>query len=189
MICSSPKITLEDTKGLSDKQKNELIAELTDLCEQKRGEVVIYDLTQVVQQFLHKHNKRPSGSFYDQMLIEKNKRYADLMQERAQRLSQEQQVIRDEVFKRKELLRNEDRWRRDGRRSMSEQSPKHRANSVELSDNVRDRIHPNNCDLHLNSDNLYFPSVGRKIQRGCCLGEHFTNNSISHLIVHMSFYL
>lgn len=144
---------------------------------------MIYDMTQVVQAFLHKNNKPPSGSFYDQMVIDKNKRDEAILRLRAQRLSQEQQVIREEVLKRKEILRNEDRWRRETRRSMSEQSPKHRANSDELADSPRDRTYPNNCDLHLNSENLYFTTVGKKIQRGSCLGElssYYDKHTHSH---------
>lgn len=167
---SSPKILLEETKGLSDIQKIELLQELQEICEQKKCEVVIYDLAQAVQAFLHKHNKAPCGSFYDQMLIERNRRDEALMQQQAQRLSHEQQLIRDEVLKRKEILRNEDRWRRESRRSMSEQSPKHRSNnSAEMADNPLERT---DCDLHIGSEDLYFPSVGRKIRRGSCLGMH-----------------
>lgn len=174
---SSPKISLEETKGLSDIQKCELLNELNKICDEKKGEVVIYDLTQTISAFLHKHNKEPSGSFYDQMLIEKTKRNEAIMQQKAKRLSQEQQVIRDEVLKRKEILRNEDRWRRESRRSMSEQSPKHRANSsTELNDNPRDRVYPNSCELHSSSEDLYFANVGRKIRRGCCLGKMNVNN-------------
>lgn len=172
----SPKISLEDTKGLSDIQKDELLKELHNLSSAKKGEVMIYDLTQVVQAFLHKHNKAPSGSFYDQMLIEKTKRDEALMKQQAQKLGHEQRLLRDQVLKRKEILRNEDRWRRDGRRSMSESSPTHRTNSSsELLENspgiFRERVYPNECDLHLSSEDLYFSSVGRKIRRGCCLGE------------------
>lgn len=171
---SSPKISLEDTKGLSDIQKNELIKEMNDLCDQKKGEVVIYDLAHIVQSFLHKHNKPPSGSFYDQMLIERKNHHEALMQQQAQRLSHEQRLLRDEVLKRKEILQNEDRWRRDTRRSMSEQSPTHRTNSstdiADLSPVQRNRIYPNGCDLHLSSRDLDFTSIGRNIRRGCCLG-------------------
>lgn len=164
---------MEETKGLSDVQKHELLKELLEICEQKKGEVVIYDLAQTVQAFLHKHNKAPCGSFYDQMVYERHKRDEALMQQRAQRLSHEQQLIRDEVLKRKEILRNEDRFRRESRRSMSEQSPKHRSNSsAELVDDPLDRTYPNGCDIHMSSEDLYFPSVGRKIRRGCCLGKY-----------------
>lgn len=149
-------------------QKSELLRELTEICEQKKGEVVIYDLAQSVEAFLHKHNKVPCGSFYDQMLLERNRRDEALLQQQAQRLSHEQRLIRDEVLKRKEILRNEDRWRRESRRSMSEQSPKHRTNSsAELTDQLLDQ---SGCEQHSNSEDLYFITAGRKIRRGCCLG-------------------
>lgn len=154
---------------MSDIQKDDLKRELNEICEQRKGEVVIYDLAQAVQAFLHKHNKPPCGSFYDQMLIERYKRDEALLQQKAQRLSYEQQLIRDQVLKRKEILRNEDRWRRETRRSMSEQSPKHRLNNpTEMADNINDQL--NGCELHLNIDDLRFPAVSREIRRGCCLG-------------------
>lgn len=170
-----PKISLENTKGLSDSEKNELLDQLHRLSESHKGEVMIYDLAQFVQTFLHEHNKMPTKSFYDQMLIEKTKRDEALMQQQAQKLNDEQRVLRDEVLKRKEILRNEDRWRRDARRSMSESSPTHRlSTSSEKLDGtggmMRERVYPNECDLHSSSDVLYFSSVGRKICRGCCLG-------------------
>lgn len=165
---------MEKTQGLSDIQKVELINELSKICEHKKGEVVIYDLAQAVQAFLHKHNKAPTGSFYDQMLIERNRRDEAVAMQQAQRLSHEQQLIRDEVLKRKEILRNEDRWRREVRRSMSEQSPKHRSNSsAEMVDSSLDQ---NTCDIHFNSEDIYFPMVGRKIRRGSCLGKSFQEN-------------
>lgn len=163
---------MEETKGLSDVQKDELKQELNEKCEQQKGEVVIYDLAQAVQTFLHKHNKPPCGSFYDQMLIERYKRDEALQQQQAQRLNHEQQLIRDQVMKRTQILRNEDRWRRETRHSMSEQSPKHRSNSSgEMTDDMNDQM--NECELHLNTDDLYFPTVARKIWRGSCLGVYF----------------
>lgn len=175
-MLSSPKISLEKTKGLSDVQKNELLKKLADICAEKKGEVVIFDLTQEVSAFLHKHNKPPAGSFYDQMLIERmerDKAQSQVEQQLAHRLSLEQQVNRDEVLKRKEILRNEDRCRRECRRSMSESSPKHRANSyeTELEDSYGDRISPWNCELHMSSEDVYFATIGRKVRRGSCLGE------------------
>lgn len=167
---SPPKITLEDTKGLSDGQRDELLKELNDVALSRKGEVMIYDLTQVVQAFLHKHNKAPIGSFYDQMLKEKIHRDEVTNQANAQKLSKEQQVLRDELQKRKEILRNETRFRRETRRSMSESSPTHRthSSSVEISD-VMENIE-DDCILHMQSEDLYFATVGRKIRRGCCLG-------------------
>lgn len=151
---------------------------MIELSQEKKGNEVIYDLAQTVESFLHTHNKAPSGSFYDQMLIEKLKRDEALIQQQAQKISQEQRLLRDEVLKRKEILRNEDRYRRDTRRTISESSPTHRINtSSEIVDNssgiFRERIYPNECQMHLSSEDLYFSNVGRKIRRGCCLGLFF----------------
>lgn len=176
---------IEESKGLSDTQKNELLTELNELAHEKKGQEVIYDLAQRVELFLHKHNKAPSGSFYDQMLIEKLKRDEALYQQQAQKISQQQQLLRDEVFKRKEILRNEDRYRRDTRRTMSESSPTHRNTSSEMVENssgiFRERIYPNECQMHLSSEDLYFSNVGRKIRRGCCLGWYLHDKNCDEL--------
>lgn len=135
---------------------------------------MIFDLTQCVQTFLHTHNKPPMGSFYDQMQQEKTKKNEELLQaqrlnheKNAKRLSYEQETVRNEVLRRQQILRNEERGKREPRRSMSEQSPKHRANSsVELVDDELDRT-----SCHVGSDHLYFPLVGRKIRRGTCIGK------------------
>lgn len=161
---------MEETKGLSDGQKEDLLKELNDLAQEKKGEVMIYDLTQIVQAFLHKHNKVPIGSFYEQMLKERIRRDEVISKANAQKLCKEQQVLRDELRKRQDILRNETRYRRETRRSMSESSPTHRthSSSVEITD-VMEAIE-NDCILHMNSEDLYFATVGRKIRKGCCLG-------------------
>lgn len=166
---------MEQSKGLSDALIDELTKSLSDVANKLKGEVMIYELAQIVQSFLHKHNKRPAGSFYDQMLLERTKRDEDLQQMQQLKLNQEKQIIRDEVLKRKEIFRNETKWRRD-RRSISESSPTHRTNGssedIEPSSTIfRSRIYPNECTEHRSSDTLYFSNVGRKIQKGCCMGK------------------
>lgn len=138
---------------------------------------MIFELIEAIRSFLHKHNKPPTGSFYDQMLLEKLKRNEEMSQMQQQRLNQEQQIIREEVMKRKEILRSEaTRARRDTRRSTSDSSPAPRTGSSsensESSANVpyRGHMYPNECTDHQISETLYFSSVGRKILKGCCLG-------------------
>lgn len=162
---------MEETKGLSDVKKKQLLDELHAICEKKKGEVVIYDLAQAVEAFLHAHNKQPMQSFYHEMIDENNKRDEALSQQEAQRLILDQRAVRDEMMKAKQILKDEDRMGRESRRSLTEQSPKHRANSVELPDSPTDRTYPNNCIRHSNRDYLLFPNVNRKILRGCCLGK------------------
>lgn len=172
-----PKISLEESKGLSDIQIDQLTGELQTLANTLKGEVMIFELIEAIRSFLHKHNKPPSGSFYDQMLLEKLKRNEEMSQMQQQRLNQEQQIIREEVMKRKEILRSEaTRARRDTRRSNSDSSPAPRTGSSsensENSANVpyRGHMYPNECTDHQISETLYFSSVGRKILKGCCLG-------------------
>lgn len=172
---SAPKISLEDSKGLSDIQIDELTKDLIKAANSLKGEVMIFDLIDIVRAFLRKHNKPPPGSFYDQMLLEKHKKNEDLMQMQLQKLNLEQQTIREEVLKRKEILRIETaKARRETRRSISESSPTHRTSaSSDNSENsiaYRSHVYPNECTEHRNSETLYFSNVGRRIVKGCCLG-------------------
>lgn len=136
-MCSAiNKITLTDTKGLSDLQTAELLKTLLDLAQQNRGDETIYMLAQHVQEFLHANNKPPAGSLYDEMLHERRVRRSveaavQLQREQQphllpqqQQFTVEQQTIRDQVMQRKEMYHSEPR-RRDLRRSISEASPTH----------------------------------------------------------------
>ncbi|KAL9892877.1 eukaryotic translation initiation factor 2 alpha kinase Gcn2 isoform 1-T1 [Glossina fuscipes fuscipes] len=177
IICPSkypkvaPKIFLEDTKGISDQLIEELLMELQQQSLMLRGEVMIFELAQSVQAFLLKHNKPPRGSFYDEMLQQKQQREQELLDLQKQRETLERQNRIDEVEKRKEMFKSEAK-RREPRRSMSE-SNRH-ASSSESSENSspfhRGYMYPTKCAEHRNSDNLYFHKVGRQIRRGCCLG-------------------
>lgn len=94
------------------------------------------------------------------------------------RQSLEQKAIKDEIEKRKEMLKNEKRIRRDTR-SMSESSPQHGGSlSMDASHEsvtpgwpyFRSHMYPNECLEHRHSEKIYFTHAGRQIQRGCCLG-------------------
>lgn len=87
---------------------------------------------------------------------------------------QKRQQLRDEVLKRKEELKSENRIRRDTlRRSLSESSPTHQHNtsSSENSDpNAYAMKTTSECMEHRRSDVLIFTTVGRKFTKGSCLG-------------------
>ncbi|CAG9789486.1 unnamed protein product [Diatraea saccharalis] len=73
--CSSypdkpPKISFKKIHGLSTDNGNKLLSELKALASQHCGEVMIFELSQHVQQFLHDHHK-PILSCYEEMLIQK----------------------------------------------------------------------------------------------------------------------
>lgn len=74
-----PKIKLENSKGLSDNSLVQLQTELEQKAAQLKGEEMIFQLSQYVQEFLHLHNKPPSKSFYDERLQrQKEKEQKDL---------------------------------------------------------------------------------------------------------------
>lgn len=184
VICSSkypkapPKVTVEHGKGLSDLLIEDLQRQLNQQTEELRGGEMIYELAQTIQAFLHHHNKPPSGSFYEEMLQERYQRDQERMHCQKMRASLEQKAIKDEIEKRKEMLKNESRIRRDTR-SLSESSPQH-GNSFSMDGSgsplapgwpyFRSHMNPNECVEHRHSERIYFTQAGRQIQRGCCLG-------------------
>lgn len=178
LLFSIPKISIENAKGLSQQQIEALTQILQEQCASMKGEEMIYQLAQTVQEFLHTHNKPPTGSLYDQMIEEQTKRIAQTqisISETRQKLTPEQQQIREEVLRRKEMFQNEPK-RREVRRSISEASPNHRSNSSSENSEMSSNgfrwpmVYPNSCEEHRSSEILYFLNVGRKIQRGSCLG-------------------
>lgn len=165
---SVPKIKFENVKGLKDADVNELQNSLAEEAArlQKDGEVMIYELCQFVQEFLHEHNKPPesevkrvSESFYDAMLKNQQLQTSELDQKERKM----QELLQSEVKKRKEQLLRESRARRT---TTSESSPRHlSSNTSEDSRNFNEV-----CEDHRGSETIYFSTVGKKIQLGSCLG-------------------
>lgn len=63
-----PRISLSEPKGLSNGQVELLKEQLDKKADELRGEVMIMDLAQYVQDYLRENNKPGNKSFYDQML-------------------------------------------------------------------------------------------------------------------------
>ena len=123
---------------------------------------MIFELCQLVQGFLHECNKprktvEPNESFYDTML--KNKQIQD--KKKQDELNEQQRQIQDDIIKRREQLIKENRIRRT---TTSESSPRH------LSSSNSEDAKTDACEEHRRSEIIYFPSIGRKIQVGSCLG-------------------
>lgn len=82
---SPPTIKLENSKGLSNTLVNELLKELTEKAADLKGEEMIFQLCQHVEEFLHRYNKPTSESFYDEMLKrQKEKEEMVLLEENRQ---------------------------------------------------------------------------------------------------------
>ncbi|KAJ8980157.1 hypothetical protein NQ317_014652, partial [Molorchus minor] len=115
--CSIPKILLENAKGLSTTVVVELLQKLEQKAAELKGEEMIFQLAQYVQEFLHRHNKPTSKSFYDEMLQrQKEKEQQDLQAKQIEQDRQRQYMIK-EVQRRQEILKSEVRLRRENRQN------------------------------------------------------------------------
>lgn len=87
---------MENGKGLSHIVLAELHKKLEHKANELKGEEMIFQLSQFVQEFLHYHNKPSSKSFYDEMLQrQKEKEQKDLQ---AKKNEQDRQVKMREYF-------------------------------------------------------------------------------------------
>jgi eukaryotic translation initiation factor 2-alpha kinase 4 len=63
-----PKLNLLNEKGLSTELVKTLHAKLLAKANSLIGREMVYELCQLVQEFLYDHNKPPTKSFYEQRL-------------------------------------------------------------------------------------------------------------------------
>ncbi|XP_060805089.1 eIF-2-alpha kinase GCN2 [Amyelois transitella] len=99
-----PKIEIHKQQGLSKDNSNKLLKELEGIASSKCGEVMIFELAQHVQQYLHDRNK-PTLSMYDEMVL-KNTEKEKLKQHNIELKEQEERKkIKEEILKRQEMLR------------------------------------------------------------------------------------
>ncbi|XP_035732758.1 eIF-2-alpha kinase GCN2-like [Vespa mandarinia] len=108
-----PTIELKNSQGLSNQQVGVLYSELEYLARQLSGEVMIFELAQHVQKYLHEHNKPSYSSFYEEMISRHQEKIQYEMQERQLKEDKERQVLQDEIQKRQEALKAEMRNHRD----------------------------------------------------------------------------
>ncbi|KAG5896432.1 hypothetical protein JTB14_022511 [Gonioctena quinquepunctata] len=177
---SVPIISLKNHKGLSDTILVELQEKLVEKAEEFKGEEVIFQLSQYVQEFLHKHNKPASKSFYDEMLQrQKEKEEKDLRAKQVE-LDRKRQYMMEEMQKRQEMLKTEARIRRENRchsehdedcdtnRRFSSSPRKHNDSYAENSDD----------SLCQHKSSVIVELGTHKIQRGHCL-KHSANNHVT----------
>ncbi|XP_035901092.1 eIF-2-alpha kinase GCN2 [Anopheles stephensi] len=157
-----PKLELKNAVGLSDSLARELTEKLQQLAEELKGEVMIFELANTVQAFLHQYNVPPKGSFYDEMLANQQKQALARQNTLQAEENLKRQAIQDELQRRKKEL---ERTRRESRHSLNESSPMHRLHSSSSTENSDGAF----CIEHRRSELLYFRD-GRKVLRSTCLG-------------------
>lgn len=77
---------------MSHQQVAVLSSELHNLAMKLRGEVMIFELSQHIQKYLHEHNKPGYSSFYEEMISRHQERIQYEMQEKQLKEDKERQV-------------------------------------------------------------------------------------------------
>eukprot|EP00058_Branchiostoma_floridae_P027964 XP_002613455.1 hypothetical protein BRAFLDRAFT_71943 [Branchiostoma floridae] len=115
-----PELDLKNSKGLSDDNLRQLKHELHKMAQQNLGEVMLLDLAQHVQTFLHAHNKPPRGSFYEEMMSNKRRQEEKVAREIQKKLDvqkriqeKERRELEEEITRRQEIIKEEMRKRRN----------------------------------------------------------------------------
>ncbi|XP_075532445.1 eukaryotic translation initiation factor 2 alpha kinase Gcn2 [Dermacentor variabilis] len=153
-----PFVDVCNQKGLSNQALAELRKELQELTKQFVGEVMVLELAQHVQWFLRQHNTPERGSFYDEMLKNKEKQEAEKAREQQQQLNEQrlEEEKQRQAFE-LEILRHRQEMRVEARRR--------RTNSK-----ISDSKERNNCAHKPELLNFFSKSAEHTVQKGACLG-------------------
>ncbi|XP_026478484.1 eIF-2-alpha kinase GCN2 [Ctenocephalides felis] len=159
-----PHLFLENIQGLSDANVSELLNELITFSESHKGDEIIFQLAQHAQEFLHKHNAKPPGSFYEQMLYQQklrqeNDTYIASIQEKEKR-----QELENKILKRREILKNEEVKDAMSLKSLNDKDDRCTKSSEESAQLLK----INKCQKHQFTLEIEL-SNRRKIIRGCCV--------------------
>ncbi|XP_049955903.1 eIF-2-alpha kinase GCN2 [Schistocerca serialis cubense] len=130
VICSEnypedvPTLILERSKGLSVAVLLQLKTELENLAQKLKGEVMVFELAQHVQKFLHLHNKPAFKSFYEEMVTRQHEQRQNQQLALKMKEDRQRQELQGEIMRRQEALREELRRHRLQSRTVSAEGTK-----------------------------------------------------------------
>ncbi|KAG7297751.1 hypothetical protein JYU34_018470 [Plutella xylostella] len=188
-----PSLSLHKIQGLSNENGAKLLTELEELAMKSCGEVMIFELAQHVQNFLHAFNK-PTLSFYDEMLERRNEMERLKLHDQQVKENEERQKMKDEIQKRQEILKGAGRQRLH-RTSVSQPEAEGQGDAPELiyyADNAMSpaKKAPKNRAANIactcSTKGIQILRVtqknNKKIHVGKCLG-HSTNGATTYLAI------
>ncbi|XP_053613621.1 eIF-2-alpha kinase GCN2 isoform X2 [Plodia interpunctella] len=189
-----PKIEISKMKGLSAENAEKLLAELGSMASEKCGEVMIFELAQHVQQFLHDHNK-PTLSFYDEMVKQNTEKEKLKQHDMEIKEKEERKKIKEEIHRRQEMLRCAGRQRVHRTSLSQEDSIEGHGDAPELVYYADDKMSPAKkvvrkrpkdvactCNLKCAQVLRITQKNHKKVYIGNCLG-HSSNGSTSYLAI------
>nr|CCA16528.1 eukaryotic translation initiation factor 2alpha kinase putative [Albugo laibachii Nc14] len=106
-----PQISVHVSRGLPEPKRNLLEKELLELAEQKRGDVMIYDLIMYAKDFitLQQDSTRSSVSFFDEMMLRKKQSETQMRQEEEESRNRQEEQERIQFERLIETIENERR--------------------------------------------------------------------------------
>lgn len=119
-----PTLILERSKGLSAAVLHQLKTELENLAQKLKGEVMVFELAQHVQKFLHLHNKPAFKSFYEEMVTRQHEQRQHQQLALKMKEDRQRQELQGEIMRRQEALREELRRHRLQSRAVSAEDTK-----------------------------------------------------------------
>ncbi|XP_071485628.1 eIF-2-alpha kinase GCN2-like [Diadema antillarum] len=126
----APSVNVENGRGISNDKLKQLTKEVNSMAKKLCGEVMILELAQHVQQFLHSHNVPCPKSFYEEMM--NNQKRAEEKTAREQQKQLELQKKREELERRE--LDEEIQRRQEALKEMKKKKEFHKQDSDELPD-------------------------------------------------------
>ncbi|XP_069510004.1 eIF-2-alpha kinase GCN2 [Ambystoma mexicanum] len=116
----APLIELHNARGMSNDNVRLLKTRLEHLAEQRRGEVMIFELADYAKSFLSECNKPPPKSFHEEMMDNQQRQQEKQAQEEQRRIQeirekeeQMKQEILDEIQRREAEKKREERKRKE----------------------------------------------------------------------------
>ncbi|KAL3989303.1 Protein kinase domain family protein [Acanthocheilonema viteae] len=107
-LSGTPLLTLENVKGISLKDVDKLKQILDNKAASLKGNEIILELCQIIQEFLYERNKPPEGSFFDGML----QQHAAVEHERKRQQVRSEQRDRDDVVAFQKMHEEKLMWRK-----------------------------------------------------------------------------
>lgn len=178
-----PKLFLENSRGVSNALLTQLQDELEKKAQNMKGEEMIFQLAQHVQEFLHRHNKPGTKSFYEEMLNrqkeeeQKHKQAEQLERDRKVFVHTQsktktvtfpclqKQMMLEEIQKRQEMLKTEMKLRKASR--FDEEEDEAKMNSCGSVENSEESLCEHRC-----GGVIEFSNNGvREVQRGSCISK------------------
>ncbi|VBB25904.1 unnamed protein product [Acanthocheilonema viteae] len=107
-LSGTPLLTLENVKGISLKDVDKIKQILDNKAASLKGNEIILELCQIIQEFLYERNKPPEGSFFDGML----QQHAAVEHERKRQQVRSEQRDRDDVVAFQKMHEEKLMWRK-----------------------------------------------------------------------------